>query len=105
MERPRQVNDDHPDTDRSLFAPFAKHTSTNLLREFGHALAEQRTDRGLTQTAVAHRAGITQAALSQIENGLINPNLTTVVAIAYALQMQPAQLLATTTRPPHQERP
>lgn len=91
------MTDDEPG--RRLFPAFADHTSKDILRIFGHALAEQRTDRGLTTAAVAHRAGITENTLSEIENGTQNPSVTTIIAIAYALQMQPAHLLANATRP------
>lgn len=95
------TNNDEPD--RGLFPAFTDHTGERIRRAFGRALAEQRTDRGLTIAAVAHRAGITEYALSEIENGTQNPTLTTIIAIAYALQMQPAHLLANATRPPQEQ--
>lgn len=52
-----------------------------------------RLDRHLSQVQLAERAGVTQAAVSQLERGLRIPTLRTVVRLAKALSLEPAQLL------------
>ena len=56
------------------------------------ALRRLREEHGLSQEAVAHRAGITTNAYSRIELGQANPTWTTVLRIAGALEMTIAQL-------------
>jgi transcriptional regulator with XRE-family HTH domain len=49
------------------------------------SLRALRTRRGYTQEDLAHRAGLTVAALARIERGQANPTWTTVRRIAAAL--------------------
>jgi transcriptional regulator with XRE-family HTH domain len=51
----------------------------------GRAIRRLREEKGLTQEAVAHDAGITTATLGVIERGLSNPTWATVKATAKAL--------------------
>lgn len=51
------------------------------------AVRELRTERGMTQEALAHGAAITVGHLSKIERGLANPGWSTVEAIADALEV------------------
>jgi len=67
-----------------------------LLLAFGAGLAELRAERRISQDELATRAGMSQPGLSNIENGLRNPPLTTVFRLAKALDMTPAELLAAT---------
>jgi XRE family transcriptional regulator, regulator of sulfur utilization len=46
-----------------------------------------RTERGVTQEDLAHRAGLTVAAFARIERGHANPTWTTVRRIAAALEI------------------
>jgi transcriptional regulator with XRE-family HTH domain len=50
-----------------------------------NAIKRHRRKLGLTQAELAHRAGITQAALSQIESGHVSPRLDTLRRLAAAL--------------------
>lgn len=54
-----------------------------------HALATQVRDRrtaaGMTQEALAARAGVTQTQVWKIEAGAVNPTLRTLARIADAL--------------------
>lgn len=61
------------------------------------AIRELRTERGATQEALAHEAGITVGHLSKIERGLANPSWTTVVSIAKALEISVADLATAAT--------
>jgi XRE family transcriptional regulator, regulator of sulfur utilization len=49
------------------------------------AIRALRTDRGLTQEALAFASGITVGHLSKIERGVVSPRWNTVEAIAGAL--------------------
>lgn len=51
----------------------------------GKALRQLREERGMTQEALAHAAGVTVGHLSTIERGHSNPTWATVKAIADAL--------------------
>jgi transcriptional regulator with XRE-family HTH domain len=57
-------------------------------------LRRLRAERGLTQEALAFRSNVTVSALARIERGLSNPTWTTLVRIANALDITPAQLIA-----------
>lgn len=51
----------------------------------GKAIRQLRTERGMTQEALAHAAGVTVSHLSTIERGHSNPTWATVKAIAAGL--------------------
>jgi transcriptional regulator with XRE-family HTH domain len=46
-----------------------------------------RLESGMTQWAVAHRAGISESRLSRIENGLISPSPDVLRKIASVLRL------------------
>jgi transcriptional regulator with XRE-family HTH domain len=52
------------------------------------SLRARRTDLKLSQSEVASRAGITQAYLSKIEQGKIEPRLHTLEDLARALSLE-----------------
>ncbi|NJJ03670.1 helix-turn-helix domain-containing protein [Corynebacterium coyleae] len=54
----------------------------------GAALASARHDRGATQQSVADAAGIQQAELSRIENGVGNPTVETLLKVLAALDLR-----------------
>lgn len=53
-----------------------------------------RTAKGLSQQALADRAGITQAAVSQIEAGLHDPRYSTVIRLSMALGVEVEDLIS-----------
>src|SRR5207302_3392388 len=53
----------------------------------------ERQRQALTQEELAHRAGITRLAVSQLERGLVQPRLPTLRKLAEALGIKPASLL------------
>jgi len=59
--------------------------STNPQPALGGAIRELRSKTGMTQEAVAQRAGITVAHLSGIERGHANPSWAAVMSIGDAL--------------------
>jgi transcriptional regulator with XRE-family HTH domain len=58
----------------------------------GKAIRQLREERGVTQEAVAHSAGITMATLGVIERGLSNPTWATVKNIGTALDVSIGKL-------------
>jgi transcriptional regulator with XRE-family HTH domain len=61
---------------------------------FGQRLAVTRGQRGLSQSAVAYRAGLAPSYLSRIETGKIQPTVPTAQKIAAALRIPLSDLLA-----------
>lgn len=55
----------------------------------GELIRERREQQGLSQRALARRAGTTQAAVSRIERGLTAPNWETVRALLLAMGYEP----------------
>ena len=69
------------------------HAVVGLVVRKGFSLPRAWRDHlGLTQTEVAGRMGITQAALSQLEASGRKLRQQTVIALAAALNLQPDQL-------------
>jgi len=55
----------------------------------GPLIREHRCRAGLSQGALARRAGLTQAAVSRIEQGLAAPNWESVRALLLAMGYEP----------------
>lgn len=62
-------------------------------RSFAEKLREERRERGFTQEALAHDAGISVRRLAHLESGNGNPRASTLFAIADVLNIPPADLL------------
>lgn len=58
----------------------------------GEAIRQLREQKGLTQEAIAHDAGITTATLGVIERGLSNPTWATVKGIAAAVDVSISEI-------------
>ena len=67
----------------------------------GKAIRQLREEKGLTQEAVAHDAGITTATLGVIERGLSNPTWATLKAIAAALSTSMVEIARLTEQLEH----
>jgi transcriptional regulator with XRE-family HTH domain len=63
-----------------------------VLSRFGKTLRELRTERGLSQWALADAAGLDHNYVGMIERGERNPAVVNVVKIAKALGVSPAAL-------------
>lgn len=68
-------------------------TDLPILSLFGRLLAKARDEAGLTLDDLAARTGIHRNSISDLENGLDDPDLTTVVDLACAMRIDPAALL------------
>jgi transcriptional regulator with XRE-family HTH domain len=53
-----------------------------------------RTRRGLTQVIVAERSGLPQSHVSEIERGVMIPNLVTLLRLAAALECKASTLVS-----------
>ena len=85
----------HYDDFMRLIQPKATipHAVVGLVVRKGFSLPRAWRDHlGLTQTEVAGRMGITQAALSQLEASGRKLRKQTVITLAVALNLQPDQL-------------
>lgn len=65
-----------------------------LVAQVGARVRELRRERGLSLSALAAAAGIGKGSLSELENGVRNPTLATLYALAGPLQVPLATLLA-----------
>jgi DNA-binding XRE family transcriptional regulator len=66
----------------------ARRESAEELYPNERTLARLRLAKGMSQKALAERLKTTQAQISKLENGLGNPQLTTIVALAQSLDVQ-----------------
>ncbi|TAK77292.1 MAG: XRE family transcriptional regulator [Dehalococcoidia bacterium] len=69
------------------------NTRTAIRSDVGVKIREWRMRRELSQANVARRAGITQASLSNYENGKRDMPLSTLVGVASALEVSLGDLL------------
>ena len=74
------------------------------VRRFGERLRMRRTQAGLSQLALAERAGVDLAAVSFLERAKRAPNLNTLVRVARAAGVAPGALLED-EEPPRSPRP
>ena len=66
---------------------------------FGQQLRKLREAKGWTQGGLAERAGLNQFGVAKIEQGLREPNWTTVLALAKALGVT-TEAFTVTGKPP-----
>jgi putative transcriptional regulator len=66
---------------------------------FGQVVRAHRVAAGLTQPALAERAGCSRASISRIENAAYAPNLDRILKLADALGVAPADLFADMAAP------
>jgi len=63
------------------------------LADFAVKVREFRKHRGLSQALLAENAGLDRKTISRIENSRYSPSLTSLFAIADALDVEPKELL------------
>lgn len=56
-------------------------------------LKQFRVNRGMTQEALAEKAGISRVYVARLETGKQDPTLTTLMKLANALKVKVAELL------------
>jgi transcriptional regulator with XRE-family HTH domain len=62
--------------------------------EFGATVRRLRAEAGWSQEELGHRCDMNLSAISRLERGKRDPQLTTIVRIAHALGVTPAELVA-----------
>ena len=75
-------------------APTTRAKTKGQPTELGQAIRRRRKAMGLTLDQVAKKADLTTGFLSQVERGISSPSLTSLMAIAAALQTTIEQLLS-----------
>lgn len=63
------------------------------IQHFSQKVKEFRKLRGLTQANLAEAAAVDRKTISRIENSAYSPSLTSLFAIAEALEVDPKELL------------
>jgi transcriptional regulator with XRE-family HTH domain len=61
---------------------------------FGRILREQRMARGVSQESLALTADVDRTFVSQMERGIRQPSITTLIKLCKALGVQPSVLVA-----------
>ena len=69
-----------------------KKTVTRAGQLLGQRLRDQRQKRDVTQVVLAERAGLPQSHVSEIESGVMLPNLLTILRLAAALPCKVSDL-------------
>ena len=77
-----------------ISTPMTIVNSTSVL---GRSIRDARRSQGLTQSALALRAGVTQATVSNIERDVSPPSLDTVLRLLAVLRLE----LVVQTKPGH----
>lgn len=61
--------------------------------EFGRRVRERRTELGVSQEKLAHGTALHWTYISQVERGLKNPTLVSILRLAEALEAEPGDLV------------
>jgi transcriptional regulator with XRE-family HTH domain len=69
-------------------------------RSLGQLVRSIRTSRGMSIESLAKAAGVSAGAISQIERGAGNPAFTTLVKLAYGMEVPVGSFLQTDQEPP-----
>ena len=64
-----------------------------LAKLFGRAVRELREKQGLKRMDLARRMSVQHTRVAQIENGKVDPQVSTVLAVAEAMNVAPSALL------------
>ncbi len=76
-----------------------KVRNEELLKKFGINLKRLRMDHNLSQQALANESNIEKSQIVRIEQGKINPTLSTIMAIKEALNEDIGRLFDFTKEP------
>jgi transcriptional regulator with XRE-family HTH domain len=65
-----------------------------IIRQFGENLKSIRLEKELSLRQLAHLADMSHNGIHEIEKGIANPSLTTIITLARALGVEPAALIS-----------
>ena len=68
-------------------------SEARLLKTFGRSVRRARKQLGIPQEALAEYAHLSRNYISDVERGVRNPGLVTIVRLARALKISPKDLL------------
>lgn len=70
------------------------HRRSNILVQFGRRVRREREEQGFSQEELAHRANLHRTYIGSVERGERNVALINLTRIAYALRVDPGDLVA-----------
>lgn len=73
---------------------LAEMDQDQIIKAFGERLRAARREKKLSQERLAVIANLDTSNISEIEGGKVNPTLTTIVALAKALKVDPCVLIS-----------
>jgi transcriptional regulator with XRE-family HTH domain len=65
----------------------------NIKKKFGETLKSIRKEKKMTQITLAVKCGMDNSQISKLERGIWDIQLSTIVILAKALQVEPKELL------------
>jgi transcriptional regulator with XRE-family HTH domain len=74
-------------------AGMGKPGDATAMAEFGRRLKEARNRAGMSQMALADKAGLDFTYVSSVERAKRNLTLTSILRLAHALGLEPGELL------------
>lgn len=74
--------------------PSPTHSGDPLLVSLGEAVRTARSERGLSQEALAHAAELDRSYMGGVERGEHNLTIINLAKVAAALELNPSELLA-----------
>ena len=66
----------------------------NIAVNFGQALRKCRTEKNVSQEALAFESNVDRVFISHIEQGIKQPTITTIVKLARGLGISPVELVS-----------
>jgi XRE family transcriptional regulator, regulator of sulfur utilization len=69
-----------------------------IIRSVGEVLRRRREERGLSQEALAHQAGVHRNVVGLIERGRYNPSILVLLALTTRLRMSLSELFSEAER-------
>lgn len=73
---------------------MSKVRTDHISAIFGQVLREHRNARGLSQEDLALNANVDRTFVSQMERGIRQPSITTLIKLSTALGVQPSAMVA-----------
>ena len=75
------------------FGCVTKIRNQKAINSFAKKIKALRKEKGLSQYKLAYEADIDRSQVISIEKGMLNPTISTIYALAQALDVKPKDLL------------